>query len=111
LNGLLAFVRLEKSHGSVGAYIAEFVLSFALTAATFGVVMGDMLSPHTSLIVLVAIAFVRIVVYLVYFLHMNGSSGQRWDAMAFSYTVFTPLILVVGSMWIMGNVSVDVISR
>ncbi|HEV3104102.1 MAG TPA: cytochrome o ubiquinol oxidase subunit IV, partial [Trinickia sp.] len=92
--------QLEESHGSVSGYLAGFVLSVVLTAASFGLVMGGMLSPHASLIALAALAFVQIVVHLVYFLHMNGSSGQRWNVMAFSYTVLTAVILIVGSMWI-----------
>jgi len=74
---------------AVGGYVAGFILSVVLTAASFGLVMGGVLSPHASLIALAALAFVQIVVHLVYFLHMNGSSGQRWNVMAFSYTVLT----------------------
>jgi hypothetical protein len=33
------------------------------------------------------------------------------DVMAFSYTVLTAVILIVGSMWIMHNVSMNMMSR
>ncbi|MDP9586642.1 UNVERIFIED_ORG: cytochrome o ubiquinol oxidase operon protein cyoD [Burkholderia contaminans] len=103
--------QLEEGHGSVGGYVAGFILSVLLTAASFGLVMGGVLSPHALLIALAALAFVQIVVHLVYFLHMNGSSGQRWNVMAFSYTVLTAAILIVGTLWVMHNVSMNMMSR
>ena len=69
-----------------------------------------MLSPHASLVALAVLAFVQIVVHLVV-LHMNGSSGQRWNVMAFSYTVLTAAILIVGTLWVMHNVSMNMMSR
>ncbi|MEK6357374.1 MAG: cytochrome o ubiquinol oxidase subunit IV [Burkholderia cenocepacia] len=103
--------QLEAGHGSVGGYVAGFILSVLLTAASFGLVMGGVLSPHASLIGLAVLAFVQIVVHLVYFLHMNGSSGQRWNVMAFSYTVLTAAIVIVGTLWVMHNVSMNMMSR
>ncbi|KWK15837.1 cytochrome o ubiquinol oxidase subunit IV [Burkholderia stagnalis] len=103
--------QLEEGHGSVGGYVAGFILSVVLTAASFGLVTGGVLSQHASLVALAVLAFVQIVVHLVYFLHMNSSSGQRWNVMAFSYTVLTAAILIVGTMWVMHNVSMNMMSR
>ncbi|KVQ95223.1 cytochrome o ubiquinol oxidase subunit IV [Burkholderia ubonensis] len=101
----------DEAHGSVGGYIVGFILSVLLTAASFGLVLGGVLSPHASLIALAVLAFVQIVVHLVYFLHMNSSSGQRWNVMAFSYTVLTAAILIVGTLWVMHNVTMNMMSR
>jgi cytochrome o ubiquinol oxidase subunit IV len=101
----------DEAHGSVGGYIAGFLLSVVLTAASFGLVIGGALPPHTALLALAALALVQIVVHLVCFLHMNGSSSQRWNVMAFAYTVLTALTLIVGSLWIMHNVSMNMMSR
>ncbi|WP_415868363.1 cytochrome o ubiquinol/quinol oxidase subunit IV, partial [Burkholderia ubonensis] len=49
--------------------------------------------------------------HLVCFLHMNTSSSQRWNVMAFSYTVLTAAILIVGTLWVMHNVSMNMMSR
>jgi cytochrome o ubiquinol oxidase operon protein cyoD len=101
----------EGGHGSFGSYVAGFVLSVLLTAGAFGIVMKGSLPAHSALIVLAVLAMVQIVVHLVFFLHMNASSGQRWNVMAFSYTVLTAVILVFGTMWVMHNVSVNMMSR
>ncbi|AOJ05335.1 MULTISPECIES: cytochrome o ubiquinol oxidase subunit IV [Burkholderia] len=100
-----------EAHGTAGGYVAGFILSVLLTAASFGLVLSGALSSHASLIALAALAFVQIVVHLVYFLHMNGSSGQRWNVMAFSYTVLTAAILIVGTLWVMHNVGMNMMSR
>jgi cytochrome o ubiquinol oxidase operon protein cyoD len=98
----------DAPHGSVGGYIAGFVLSVLLTAASFGLVQGGLLPPRTEL---VSLAFVQIVVHLIYFLHMNGSSSQRWNVLAFSFTVLVAAIVIVGSLWVMHNASLNMMSR
>ncbi|EXB35242.1 cytochrome o ubiquinol oxidase subunit IV [Acinetobacter sp. 1461402] len=54
------------------------------------------------LVTVIAItAAAQVLVQLVFFLHMNASSEQRWNVIAFIYTVLCIAILLVGSVWIM----------
>ncbi|MGI4860908.1 MAG: cytochrome o ubiquinol oxidase subunit IV [Janthinobacterium lividum] len=99
------------SHGSVKAYILGFVFSVVLTALAFALVMDHVMPASTAIPVLAILALVQIVVHLTFFLHMNGSSAQRWNVMAFGFTVLTAFILIVGSLWIMHNVSINMMSR
>jgi cytochrome o ubiquinol oxidase subunit IV len=101
----------EEAHGSALGYIAGFVLAVLLTAASFGLVMRGVLPPQTAMMALAALAIVQIVVHLVFFLHLNTSSGQRWNVMALVYTVVAALILVGGTVWVMHNVSMNMMSR
>ena len=50
-------------------------------------------------------AVVQILVHLVCFLHMNTSSEERWNLVAFVFTALIIAILVVGSIWIMWNLN------
>jgi cytochrome o ubiquinol oxidase operon protein cyoD len=100
-----------ESHGSFGSYTAGFILSVVLTAAAFGIIMTGSLTGHSALLAIAGLAFVQIIVHLVFFLHMNTSSAQRWNVMAFGFTVLTAVILIVGSLWIMHNVSMNMMSR
>jgi cytochrome o ubiquinol oxidase operon protein cyoD len=100
-----------ESHGSFGSYTAGFILSVLLTAAAFGIIMTGSLTGHSALLAIAGLAFVQIIVHLVFFLHMNTSSAQRWNVMAFGFTVLTAVILIVGSLWIMHNVSMNMMSR
>jgi cytochrome o ubiquinol oxidase operon protein cyoD len=54
---------------------------------------------------------VQIVVHLVFFLHMNTSSGQRWNVVAFGFTALTVLIVIIGTLWVMHNVTMQMMSR
>ena len=99
------------AHGSVGSYMAGFALAVVLTAASFCLAQLHILSPQASLLALAVLAFVQIIVHLVFFLHMNASSGQRWNVLAFGFTVLIAVILICGSLWIMHNVSINMMSR
>ncbi len=46
-------------------------------------------------------AVAQVLVQLVYFLHMNTSSEQRWNMIAFIYTILCIAVLLIGSVWIM----------
>ena len=100
-----------ESHGSFGSYTAGFILSVLLTAAAFGIIMTGSLTGQSAVLAIAGLAFVQIIVHLVFFLHMNTSSAQRWNIMAFGFTVLTAVILIGGSLWIMHNVAMNMMSR
>ncbi|APH57085.1 Cytochrome O ubiquinol oxidase protein cyoD [Granulibacter bethesdensis] len=94
-----------SSHGSVGSYITGFILSVILTAAAFLIVAYKLIPEHLILPGVAALAVIQILVHLVFFLHMNASSEQRWNVTAFVFSVVVLLILVSGSIWIMYNLT------
>ena len=54
------------------------------------------------LVAVIAItAVAQVIVQLVFFLHMNTSSEQRWNLIAFIYTILCIAVLLVGSVWVM----------
>jgi cytochrome o ubiquinol oxidase subunit IV len=101
----------EESHGSFGGYLAGFILAVVLTAASFWVVLHGGFPRETALMGLAVLAAVQIVVHLVFFLHMNTSSGQRWNLTAFGFTVMTVVIVIGGTLWVMHNVAMNMMSR
>ena len=100
-----------ESHGSVGSYLTGFVLAVILTVAAFGIVMSHAMSPSGTVGAIALLAVIQIVVHLVYFLHMNGSSAQRWNVMAFVFTVLSVIVLVAGTIFIMHDTSINMMSR
>ncbi|KAA8735309.1 cytochrome o ubiquinol oxidase subunit IV [Acinetobacter qingfengensis] len=88
------------AHGSSKQYTVGFILSIILTIIPFGMVMSGM-TGGVVLFTIAITAFAQVLVQLIYFLHLNGSEEQRWDTIAFIYTVLTIAILFVGSIWIM----------
>jgi cytochrome o ubiquinol oxidase operon protein cyoD len=95
-----------ESHASVKSYMIGFVLSVILTAIPFGLVMNTThygFTVDTVLAAILALAVVQVFVHVVYFLHMDRSAEQRWNVLAFSFTVMILAIVVAGSIWIMHN--------
>ncbi|UYU32790.1 cytochrome o ubiquinol oxidase subunit IV [Siccibacter colletis] len=92
-------------HGGVKTYLVGFVLSVILTAIPFLMVMNGSASHGTLVAVVVITAVVQILVHLVCFLHMNASSEERWNLVAFVFTLLIIAIVVAGSIWIMWNLN------
>ena len=93
-------------HAGYGAYAIGFALSVVLTVAAFYPVMvPGTLSTAWLIPTIVALAVVQIVVHLVCFLHMSAASEQRWNVVALGFAILVVGILIVGSLWIMKNIS------
>ena len=90
-----------EAHGNFKQYTVGFILSIILTIIPFGMVMTGGFERGVLIAAIAITAVAQIFVQLVYFLHMNSSSEQRWNVIAFIYTVLTIAILLVGSVWIM----------
>jgi cytochrome o ubiquinol oxidase subunit IV len=101
----------SEAHGSLGSYVTGFILSVILTAGAFGLVMHGALEPSTALVVLAVLAFVQVVVHFVFFLHLNASPGQGWNLLSLAYTVLAAAFLIFGTIWVMHNVGMNMMSR
>jgi cytochrome o ubiquinol oxidase operon protein cyoD len=95
-----------ESHGSAKSYLIGFALSVLLTAAAFWAATASGLPTKDIIITIATLAVVQILVHLVYFLHMNTSSAQRWNVTAFAFTVVILAIVVGGNLWVMHNSNV-----
>lgn len=92
----------ETPHGSFKEYVTGFLLSVVLTAIPFWLVMGHVLPSKTATVLLViAFAFVQILVHMVYFLHMNTRSEGGWNMLALIFTAVLVIIALSGSLWVM----------
>ncbi|PSB92106.1 cytochrome o ubiquinol oxidase subunit IV [Candidatus Pandoraea novymonadis] len=92
-----------SSHGTIKSYLIGFVLSAILTFIPFKLVMDNNLPKSIILMVMILFATLQIVVHLLCFLHMDGSLTQRWNVIAFAFTMLIVAIILVGSLWIMFN--------
>ena len=90
------------SHGNVKQYTIGFIISVLLTIIPFYMVMNADSFSRGAIVASIAItAVAQVSVQLVLFLHMNSSAEQRWNVIAFIYTILTIAVLLVGSVWIM----------
>jgi cytochrome o ubiquinol oxidase subunit IV len=101
----------DVPHVTVRGYLVGFVLAVILTVASFWSVMSGTFKGETALIVLAVLAAVQMVVHVVFFLHVNTSKEQRWHAGSFAYTIAMALVVIVGTVWVMHNVHMLMMSR
>ena len=99
------------SHGSFGGYMTGFILAVILTVAAFALVLTGTLTGQDALYAISGLALVQIVVHLVFFLHMNTSSEQRWNVTAFAFTALTAVVVIGGTLWVLHNVAMNMMSR
>ena len=89
--------------GALKNYVVGFLLSLALTLASFGVVMRDVLPRPMILPAIVLLCIAQLMVQLVYFLHVGASRDQRTNTGIFVCTALLIPIIVAGSLWVMHN--------
>lgn len=95
-------------HGTRRSYLTGFALSVVLTAIPFGLVMGGWLaSAEWTIGICMALAFVQIIVHMIYFLHMNSKSEQGWTMMALIFTTIIIVIALAGTLWVMYHMNVN----
>ncbi len=98
---------IPKSSDALRRYVVGFALSAALTLASFGVVMRDILPRPMMLPAVVLLCIAQLVVQLVYFLHIGASHGQRTNTGIFVCTALLIAIVVAGSLWVMHNANTN----
>lgn len=89
-----------QAHGSVKEYVTGLILSIVLTVIPFYLVMSGVASDTLTVVAIVIAAVAQVLVQMVFFLHMNGSSEQTWLTASAVYTVLIMLLVIVGSLWI-----------
>jgi len=87
--------------GSFKSYGTGFMLSIVLTVIPFALVMSGAVSRGVALLGIGATAIVQILIHLHYFLHLDGSSDERWNIMALLFTTLILTIFIGGTLWVM----------
>ncbi len=98
----------KHSHGTMNQLMMGFALAVVLTVVPFALVMAETEISKTVLVgIIMAFAAVQILVHLVYFLHVNTQSEQGWTVAAAVFAVIILVIVLVGSLWVMHNMNVN----
>lgn len=95
------------AHPTLQEYLVGFVLSVILTAIPFAAVMTHAAPTAVLIPAVVAVGIVQICVHLKCFLHMKRGSSQLWNNAAFVFAAVIVGILVVGSLWIMYHLNMN----
>ncbi|MBV1927387.1 MAG: cytochrome C oxidase subunit IV family protein [Rhodobacteraceae bacterium] len=83
-----------------------FALSLTLTGVAFWVALGTNLSSGKIMAIIGVLGIVQLVAQLRYFLHIDTRKQKREDFDLILFSTLVLLIIVLGTVWIMGNLSI-----
>ncbi len=94
-------------HGDLRSYITGFVISILLTLIPYFVVVKHLLTGYMLVAAIVLFGITQLLVQLVFFLHLSPKAKAKWNLIALVFTALIVIILVVGTLWIMNNLSAN----
>ncbi|UDG80612.1 Cytochrome bo(3) ubiquinol oxidase subunit 4 [Candidatus Hartigia pinicola] len=100
-------IYIKSSHGNIKTYIIGFILSVILTIIPFWIIMKNIASQDSVFWIVISLSVLQIFVHLICFLHINISSNEHWNFVALLFTILIISIIVIGSLWIMHNVNIN----
>ena len=102
---------MKYHKGLLKSYIIGFILSIVLTLAAYIPVWihvsthHEMVSHVTIMWIIIPLAFVQLIVQLLFFLHLGQEEKPRWKlAMLISFFSIV-IIVVIASIWIMTHLN------
>lgn len=101
----------KEWHGSYKAYAIGLVLSLILTAVSFSMVITEAFSETLLPHILLGLALVQAIVQLIFFLHLGQEAKPRWETLSFYFMLLILLIVVGGTLWIIYDLNVRVMSH
>lgn len=87
------------------SYVLGYIFSVILTLTAYYLVVAGTVSGWTAAFIILALAVLQLAVQLFYFLHIDQGKKPRWNIISFFFAVLVVLIVVLGSIWIMVNLS------
>ncbi len=89
-------------------YVKGFIASLILTIIPFYFVATQSLPKDITYAILFGCAVIQVIVHFIYVLHMEIKTDEgKWNFVSLMFTVLVVLILIVGSIWIMWNLNVN----
>ena len=109
MNNNTYFEEIGAWSGSVASlmwlYVSGFVLSLAITVRAYFLAVNHTLAPTPLTITLLVLAMLQFLVQLVCFLHLSTSRESRERLSILICALILVSTLVVGSIWVMGNLN------
>ena len=89
----------------VGAYGLGLLIAAGLTAISFWLPTSGLVWRPSVPAALIVFAIAQMGVHLAFFLHITTGPDNQNNVIALAFGVFIVLIVVLGSVWIMGHLS------
>lgn len=102
---------MKYHKGLLKSYVIGFLLSIILTFAAYVPVSMNVSSDHKVhshlllIVFIVTLAFIQMIVQLLFFLHLGQEAKPRWKSFMFVSFISVVLIVVIASIWIMTHLN------
>jgi len=94
-------IKIKNSSETSRSFVIGFILSLLLTFAAYFAVVYHVTTDVGLTTFIIFLAFVQLVVQLLFFLHLGRESRPRWNLNVFLTSFSIILFIVVASIWIM----------
>lgn len=102
--------RPAGSRATYLSYTSGFVLSVIWTLLAYFIITSDLLSGGWALAAVAGLAVVQLVTQLVFFIHLGRGADSRWNVASFFFMLIVLIVILGGSLWIMQNLSNNLMS-
>ncbi|WMY95895.1 MAG: cytochrome o ubiquinol oxidase subunit IV [Arsenophonus sp.] len=109
MNNFSIIKKCFKEKNSIKTYLTGFILSIILTIIPFWMVINNAKSYNKIILSIIITAIIQVLVHLIYFLHINATSNKNWNIISFIFTIVIITIIVIGSIWIMYNLNINML--
>ncbi len=92
-------------YGSLKSYLLGFVLSIVLTLVSYFLVIERVATGWVLDLSVAVLAIAQATLQLILFLNLLREAKPRWNLIIFLFMVLIVVIVVSGSIWIMNNLS------
>lgn len=101
--------RIEEHElaGGLTGYLLGFGLAILLTVASFLAAQTDLIYQPAVISALTVLAIAQMGVHLVFFLHLTTGPDNTNNVLALAFGVLIVALVVLGSIWIMGHLNMD----
>jgi cytochrome o ubiquinol oxidase operon protein cyoD len=94
-------------HGSKGSLWTGSILSILLTVIPFWMVMSGAVDATVTTVAIFVMAIAQIVVHVVCFLQVDSRSENGWTLLAFIFTAIIVGITIIGTIWVMYQMNLN----
>lgn len=91
--------------GTLISYVVGFVGSIIITLAAYFLVVSNALNTRTTTVIIMVLAIIQCYVQLIFFLHLNKSTGVHWRLATFLFTILIIVVIGGGTLWIMNDLN------
>ena len=102
--------KFESSHDALFSYVTGFSLSIFLTIVPYTMVTEQMFGRNSLVFGIAFFAVAQLLTQVFFFLHLPAKQKPYWNIIVFVYTLLIVAFLVIGSLWIMYHLNMNMMN-